>query len=78
MRQANTSTSTPTHPLSPRQVEILLLLVEKGMMPKQIAMHLGCSRTTVTRHLMKITSRLNVETLYQAVHVATVQGFFEE
>lgn len=61
-------------PLSPRQTEILMLLVERGMTQNQIALELACSRTTVKNHLTKIREKMGVETLYQAIAVATVRG----
>lgn len=61
-------------PLSPRQREILGLLVENGMTQSQIARRLDCSRSSVKNHLLKIKSKLGVETLYQAVAVAMSEG----
>lgn len=69
-----TTPPNPPRPLSPRQTEILLLLVEGGMTQNQIARRLECSRITVAMHLRKIRERLGVETLYQAVAVAMSNG----
>lgn len=52
--------------LSPRQVEILRLLVE-GKPNKLISRHLGLSEPTVKTHLSALYRKLNVNTRTQAV-----------
>jgi DNA-binding NarL/FixJ family response regulator len=60
-------------PLSPREVEVLLLLAE-GLSNREIAGSLYLSRRTVDNHVGNILAKLNVETRTAAVAWAIRHG----
>ena len=62
--------------LSPRQVEILLLMAE-GFGHKEIAFHLGMSYQTVKNHSVNIRSSLDAVDEANAVHLAHLAGIFK-
>lgn len=61
--------------LTPRQMEILVLLGE-GLVKKEIAERLGISYTTVDDHIAHIYARLGVRNAPAAVNRAHVLGLF--
>ena len=62
--------SLPRYDLTPRERDVLALLVE-GMTNAEIASQLGVSRSTVKVHVSNILSKLDVSSRGQAVAVAT-------
>jgi len=61
-------------PLSPREMEILELVV-RGMSNKEIAYHLGISHQTVKNHMTAILSKLGVADRTQAAVYALRHGW---
>jgi len=61
-------------PLSPREMEILELVV-RGMSNKEIAYHLGISHQTVKNHMTSILSKLGVADRTQATVYALRHGW---
>ncbi len=61
-------------PLSPREMEILRLLV-RGMSNKEIAYHLGISHQTVKNHITSILGKLGVSDRTQAAVYALRRGW---
>lgn len=66
-------TASPSRALSPRQLEVLALVIE-GQHNKQIAKALGLSEATVKTHVATIYRILNVTNRTQAARVAEQQG----
>ncbi|MEA3338820.1 MAG: response regulator transcription factor, partial [Chloroflexota bacterium] len=61
-------------PLSPREMEILELVV-RGMSNKEIAYHLGISHQTVKNHMTAVLSKLGVADRTQATVYALRHGW---
>jgi DNA-binding NarL/FixJ family response regulator len=61
------------HPLTPRQIEVLLLLAE-GASPKDIAERLHVSQSTVRKHVERILGLLNVRSRSEAIAWAFREG----
>ena len=61
--------STPDYDLTPRERDVLALLVE-GLTNMEIAGRLGVSRSTVKVHVSNILSKLNVSSRGGAINIA--------
>jgi NarL family two-component system response regulator LiaR len=61
--------STPDYDLTPRERDVLALLVE-GLTNKEIAGRLSISRSTVKVHVSNILSKLNVSSRGEAINIA--------
>lgn len=61
-------------PLSPREMEILVMIT-KGLLNKQIGVHLGISEQTVKNHITSILRKLNVQDRTQAAVTALRRGW---
>jgi len=61
--------STPDYDLTPRELDVLALLVE-GLTNKEIAGRLSISRSTVKVHVSNILSKLNVSSRGEAINIA--------
>jgi NarL family two-component system response regulator LiaR len=67
--QPTTPESTPGYDLTPRERDVLALLVE-GLTNKEIAGRLSISRSTVKVHVSNILSKLNVSSRGEAINIA--------
>ena len=67
--QPNTPESTLGHDLTPRERDVLALLVE-GLTNKEVASRLSISRSTVKVHVSNILSKLNVSSRGEAINIA--------
>jgi len=65
---------SPFHPLSDREMEVLLCVV-RGMSNKEIAVSLGISHQTVKNHVTSILRKFSVEDRTQAVVYALKHGW---
>jgi DNA-binding NarL/FixJ family response regulator len=65
--------SEPLNVLSPRQLQVLKLIVE-GKTTKQIAMELNISEKTVETHRMNLMNRLDIHDIAGLVHFAVKVG----
>jgi DNA-binding NarL/FixJ family response regulator len=65
--------SEPLKVLSPRQLQVLKLIVE-GKTTKQIAMELNISEKTVETHRMNLMNRLDIHDIAGLVHFAVKVG----
>jgi NarL family two-component system response regulator LiaR len=61
--------STPDYELTPRERDVLALLVE-GLTNQEIAGRLGISRSTVKVHVSNILSKLDVSSRGGAINIA--------
>ncbi len=66
----------PSEKLSKRQKQLLILL-DKGMSNRDIALALDISEHTVKVHLWRLFRRLNVKSRSQASHLARTTGLLE-
>jgi len=66
----------PPHDLSPRQHEVLTLLVQ-GLPNKKIAESLGIQEVTVKLHISKIFKKLGATNRIEAVRIALQTGVYE-
>ncbi len=64
------------HDLSPREIEVLVLLV-KGFINKEIADRLNISLTTVISHRKNITEKLGIKSLSGLTIYAVMHGYVE-
>lgn len=67
----------PIHRLTPRERDVLLLLVE-GATTTNIAQRLGVSENTVRSHVQNLMSKMQVHSRLAAVSVATRSGMAAE
>ncbi len=67
---------TETHDLSPREIEVLVL-VTKGYINKEIAERLGISLTTVISHRKNITEKLGIKSVSALAVYAVMHGYVE-
>jgi DNA-binding NarL/FixJ family response regulator len=65
--------SSPTQPLTPREVEVLGMLAE-GLANKNIAARLGISEHTVKTHVASILTKLDAFSRAEAVAIGARQG----
>jgi two-component system NarL family response regulator len=73
---AKLATRFGTKPLSPRELDVLRLLVA-GQTNKQIAGTLGIAEGTVKAHVSGVFQKLDVKTRAQAVAEALKRGFYD-
>ena len=64
------------HDLSPREIEVLVLLT-RGYINKEIADRLNISLTTVITHLKNITEKLGIKSLSGLTIYAVMRGYVE-
>ena len=65
--------SSPTQPLTPREIEVLGMLAE-GLANKNIAARLGISEHTVKTHVASILTKLDAFSRAEAVAIGARQG----
>lgn len=75
LRHQKARYAEPLRQLSPMQRKILQMLVEEGLIQKQMIVELGIGRQTVYHHYAKIMKKLGVESMYQAVAIAVEHGW---
>jgi DNA-binding NarL/FixJ family response regulator len=68
--------ATTQHDLSPREVEVLVL-VARGFINKEIADRLNISLTTVISHRKNITEKLGVKSVAALTVYAVMRGYVE-
>lgn len=73
-RRSYSEPGSPFHPLSDREMEVLVLVVE-GKSNKEIAAMLGISHQTVKNHITSILRKFGVEDRTQAVVYALKRGW---
>jgi two-component system, NarL family, response regulator DegU len=73
-RRSYSEPGSPFHPLSDREMEVLVLVVE-GKSNKEIASLLGISHQTVKNHITSILRKFGVEDRTQAVVYALKRGW---
>jgi two-component system, NarL family, response regulator DegU len=73
-RRSYSEPGSPFHPLSDREMEVLVLVVE-GKSNKEIAALLGISHQTVKNHITSILRKFGVEDRTQAVVYALKRGW---
>jgi DNA-binding NarL/FixJ family response regulator len=72
---ANLELSPPSqHPLSPRELEVLTLVV-KGLTNKEIAYRLGLSQRTIQFHLNSIFNKTDTNSRTEATALALKRGW---
>jgi len=74
VRRSYSEPGSPFHPLSDREMEVLVLVVE-GKSNKEIAALLGISHQTVKNHITSILRKFGVEGRTQAVVYALKRGW---
>jgi DNA-binding NarL/FixJ family response regulator len=74
VRRSYSEPGSPFHPLSDREMEVLVLIVE-GKSNKEIASLLGISHQTVKNHITSILRKFGVEDRTQAVVYALKRGW---
>jgi DNA-binding NarL/FixJ family response regulator len=74
VRRSYSEPGSPFHPLSEREMEVLVLVVE-GKSNKEIAALLGISHQTVKNHITSILRKFGVEDRTQAVVYALKRGW---
>ncbi len=73
-RRSYSEPGTPFHPLSDREMEVLVCVV-RGMSNKEIASMLGISHQTVKNHVTAVLRKFGVEDRTQAVVYALKRGW---
>ncbi len=73
-RRSYSEPGSPFHPLSDREMEVLVSIVD-GMSNKEIASLLGISHQTVKNHITSILRKFNVDDRTQAVVFALKRGW---
>lgn len=68
--------SMSEHELSPREIEVLVLLT-KGLINKEIADRLNISLTTVISHRKNITEKLGIKSVSGLTIYAVLHGYIE-
>ena len=69
-------TANSEHDLSPREIEVLILLT-RGLINKEIADKLNISLTTVISHRKNITEKLGIKSLSGLTIYAVMHGYIE-
>lgn len=64
------------HELSPREIEVLILIT-KGMINKEIAERLNISLTTVISHRKNITEKLGIKSVSGLAIYAVLHGYVD-
>ena len=75
-RPVQAQASEAGHELSPREIEVLVLLT-KGCINKEIADKLGISLTTVISHRKNITDKLGIKSVSGLAIYAVMHGYIE-
>ena len=75
-RPAGLSVQEAEHELSPREIEVLVL-VTKGFINKEIADRLNISLTTVISHRKNITAKLGIKSVSGLAVYAVMHGYVE-
>ena len=70
------SPAADSHVLSPREIEVLQLLV-RGLINKEIADRLHISLTTVISHRKNISEKLGIRSLSGLTVYAVMRGYVE-
>lgn len=70
------SSAIEEHELSPREIEVLILLT-KGFINKEIADKLNISQTTVITHRKNITAKLGIKSIAGLAIYAVMHGYIE-
>lgn len=73
---AHPAISNTEHDLSPREIEVLVL-VTKGYINKEIAERLNISLTTVISHRKNITEKLGIKSVSGLAIYAVMHGYIE-
>lgn len=76
MQTPVSSTMEDPNGLSPREIEVLVLIV-KGLQNKEIAEHLNISVTTVISHRKNIMDKLHLRSVSGLTIYAVVNGYIE-
>ena len=71
---AHRATPATEHDLSPREIEVLVL-VTKGYINKEIAERLNISQTTVISHRKNITEKLGIKSVSALAIYAVMHGY---
>ena len=74
LRDSLDAPSTPEHPLSPREREVLTLAA-KGLTNKEIAYRLGISDRTVQFHMNSVFNKTGASSRTQAATLALQRGW---
>ena len=72
----NKETTASNHELSPREIEVLILIT-KGFINKEIAQRLGISLTTVISHRKNIMEKLGIKSVAGLAIYAVMHGYIE-
>ncbi len=72
----NKETAASNHELSPREIEVLILIT-KGFINKEIAQRLGISLTTVISHRKNIMEKLGIKSVAGLAIYAVMHGYIE-
>ena len=75
-QHAMSPTTNNSHTLSPREIEVLQLLV-RGLINKEIADRLHISLTTVISHRKNISEKLGIRSLSGLTVYAVMRGYVE-
>jgi hypothetical protein len=73
---ANATTHTEPNGLTPREVEVLVLIV-RGLLNKEIADRMNISLTTVISHRKNLTEKLNIRSVAGLTIYAVMNGYIE-
>ena len=72
----SSASSAEEHELSPREIEVLILLT-KGFINKEIAEKLNIGQTTVITHRKNITAKLGIKSIAGLAIYAVMHGYIE-
>lgn len=61
------TTQTDTEPLTPKELEVLKLMLNPELDRADIARELGITRYTVCTHILSIFSKLHVSSRFEAI-----------
>jgi DNA-binding NarL/FixJ family response regulator len=77
LEAALTVSIIPSHPLSPRELEVLTLAAE-GLSNKEIAYRLGLSERTIQFHMTSIFNKTQTNSRTEATALALRQGWIKK